>query len=334
MNNNIKETKEEDKNNKFINSMRTNIDQKNNKKDNIPFRKLNLKKYNPNSLIQKYRNSMNRNIFGATRLLINEASKNLLQNKIIKNNSYKKENLLNFDSISNSKIKSLKHSYIKNNYQSRIPNLKKAKTIRQYNNNKLNSNIQPKIKKENNNFFSKYASSSVYIPSHKIKEKEKNTIKNIKEYRLGLLSAGSTSYNNVIIPMISLTRQPSGFFNESENEKSSGKEEAKLRKNYMTYRKKNTVSGNFKQRKERNLSSYSQKARNEEFKDVEKLIPKFHKIKIEKGMMDSKLTKTLRDNFVSSYYKNRKYQINNRLRFLKSFNNKDKIRNIFNEIDL
>ena len=102
----------------------------------------------------------------------------------------------------------------------------------------------------------------------------------------------------------------------------------------MTYRKKNTVSGNFKQRKERNLSSYSQKARNEEFKDVEKLIPKFHKIKIEKGMMDSKLTKTLRDNFVSSYYKNRKYQINNRLRFLKSFNNKDKIRNIFNEIDL
>ena len=294
MNNNIKETKEEDKNNKFINSMRTNIDQKNNKKDNIPFRKLNLKKYNPNSLIQKYRNSMNRNIFGATRLLINEASKNLLQNKIIKNNSYKKENLLNFDSISNSKIKSLKHSYIKNNYQSRIPNLKKAKTIRQYN----------------------------------------NTIKDIKEYRLRLLSAGSTSYNNVIIPMISLTRQPSGFFNESENEKSSGKEEAKLRKNYMTYRKKNTVSGNFKQRKERNLSSYSQKARNEEFKDVEKLIPKFHKIKIEKGMMDSKLTKTLRDNFVSSYYKNRKYQINNRLRFLKSFNNKDKIRNIFNEIDL
>ena len=84
------------------------------------------------------------------------------------------------------------------------------------------------------------------------------------------------------------------------------------------------------------ISSYlcNKKARNEEFKDVEKLIPKFHKIKIEKGMMDSKLTKTLRDNFVSSYYKNRKYQINNRLRFLKSFNNKDKIRNIFNEIDL
>ena len=32
------------------------------------------------------------------------------------------------------------------------------------------------------------------------------------------------------------------------------------------------------------MSSYSKKANEEEFKDVEKLIPKFHKIKIEKGI--------------------------------------------------
>ena len=103
----------------------------------------------------------------------------------------------------------------------------------------------------------------------------------------------------------------------------------------MTYRKKNIISGNLKQnQKRRNMSSYSKKANEEEFKDVEKLIPKFHKIKIEKGMMDSKLTKTLRDNFMSNYYNNKKYQIRNRSGFLKLINNKGKIKNIFNEMNI
>ena len=131
--------------------------------------------------------------------------------------------------------------------------------------------------KDKNNFFNQYASASVYI-QRKNEEKKKN---DLKEYRLGLLSAGSTSYNNVIIPMLSLTRQPSNFFNDSENEKSFGNDETtKNKKNYMTYRKKNIISGNLKQnQKRRNMSSYSKKANEEEFKDVEKLIPKFHKIK-------------------------------------------------------
>lgn len=136
--------------------------------------------------------------------------------------------------------------------------------------------------------------------------------------------------------MLSLTRQPSNFFNDSENEKSFGNDESrKNKKNYMTYRKKNIISGNLKQnQKRRNMSSYSKKANEEEFKDVEKLIPKFHKIKIEKGMMDSKLTKTLRDNFMSNYYNNKKYQIRNRSGFLKLINNKGKIKNIFNEMNI
>ena len=136
--------------------------------------------------------------------------------------------------------------------------------------------------------------------------------------------------------MLSLTRQPSNFFNDSENEKSFGNDETtKNKKNYMTYRKKNIISGNLKQnQKRRNMSSYSKKANEEEFKDVEKLIPKFHKIKIEKGMMDSKLTKTLRDNFMSNYYNNKKYQIRNRSGFLKLINNKGKIKNIFNEMNI
>ena len=224
-----------------------------------------------------------------------------------------------------------------------MPNLKKSNTINKLKKTNTNTNGIINIqyqqqkpdnqKKDKNNFFGQCASSSVYIPSRKNEEKGKNYF---KEYRIGLLSAGSTSYNNVIIPMLSMTRHPSGFFDERENEKSFGNENINIknRKNYMTYRKKNVVSGgNLKSnRKIRNLSSYSKRAENEEFKDVEKLIPKFHKIKIEKGMMDTKLTKTLKDNFASNYHKNRKYQIKNRLEFMKLINNKSRIKNIYNEM--
>ena len=246
-----------------------------------------------------------------------------------------KGNIINIDSIHNSKINSLTNNHLNATH---LPNLKKSNinTLKKVNTNEILNQCQQqkydKQAKDKKNFFGKSASSSVYIPSRKIEERGKNYF---KEYRLGLLSAGSTSYNNVIIPMLSMTRHPSGFFDNRENEKSFGNENVlKNRKNYMTYRKKNVVSGgNLKQnRKVRNLSSYSKREDNEEFKDVEKLIPKFHKIKIEKGMMDSKLTKTLKDNFASNYHKNRKYQIKNRLEFMKQFNDKSRIKNIYNEI--
>ena len=149
-----------------------------------------------------------------------------------------------------------------------MPNLKKSNTINKLKKTNTNTNGIINIqyqqqkpdnqKKDKNNFFGQCASSSVYIPSRKNEEKGKNYF---KEYRIGLLSAGSTSYNNVIIPMLSMTRHPSGFFDERENEKSFGNENINIRnrKNYMTYRKKNVVSGgNLKSnRKIRNLSSYS-----------------------------------------------------------------------------
>ena len=43
-------------------------------------------------------------------------------------------------------------------------------------------------------------------------------------------------------------------------------------------------------------------------------------------MMDSNLTKTLKDNFVANYNKTRKYKIKNE--FLKLLNDKEKIKNI------
>ena len=233
----------------------------------------------------------------------------------------KKENIFNIDSIPLSKTK---ESYQNLNYENPLPNLQQVKSNTIIHNFQVQQQPQTNQAKGKNIFFNQYASSSVYLPSRKYEQKEKSYL---KEYRLGLLSAGSTSYNNVIIPMISLTRQPSGFFNENEKSFGNGNMQ-RSRKNYMTFRKKNIVSSDClrQNRKVRNLSSYSKIGNNEEFKDVEKLIPKFHKIKIEKGMMDSKLTKTLKDNFIANYNRSRKYKIKNE--FLKLINDKEKIKNI------
>ena len=300
-----------------------NINNKNiNKNEDIILRKLNLKKHSSNGFMQIYRNN-NAHI----------DTKYLQYNKIIKNKTIKNENPFSIDSKYNSKIDFLRQKYIKNNYEMPIPNLKRTNPLKNIKNNTRTSLQAKTLKEKTNNFFKEYDFSNLYFPpKNKSEEKGKN---NLKEYRIGLLSAGSTSYNSVIIPMISLKRQSSSYFIGNENDKNFGiNDTTKTKKNFISYIKKTILSGKCKQnQKVRNLSSYVKKHVNEDFKDVEKLIPKFHKIKIEKGMMDSRLAKTLRDNFVENYYKNRKYQVRNRLKFIKSFN-KEKAKNIYNDLDL
>ena len=313
----MKIKREEDKNNKqlinnniSIDTKKINPNIKQNKIINNENKKLFFKKHNQISLMQKYRNNnnnSNRNILNINKILNKKELRNSIHNNVIKNISIKKEKNVN-------DIKCLKYSLINDKYQYNDGhNIKITRLIEKKQNDIFKKIMERKIIKskidKNNisNFFSHNASESVYIPSRK------KTVKNnydIKEYRLGLLSAGSTSYNNVIIPMISLSRQPSGFFNkhnniERENEKCFGEYTLKNRENYRTYRKNNLFfnkSGqNGQNQKVRKLSSFQKRNNLEEFKDVEKLISKFHKIKIEKGMMDSKLTKTLKDNFISTY---------------------------------
>ena len=300
-----------------------NINNKNiNKNEDIILRKLNLKKNSSKGFMQLYRNNN-----------AHMDTKYLHYNKIIKNKTIKNENPFSIDSKYNSKIDFLRQKYIKNNYEMPIPNLKRTNPLKNIKNNTRTSLQAKTLKGKTNNFFNGYDFSNLYFPpKNKLEEKGKN---NLKEYRIGLLSAGSTSYNSVIIPMISLKRQSSSYFIGNENDKNFGiNDTTKTKKNFISYIKKTILSGKCKQnQKVRNLSSYVKKHVNEDFKDVEKLIPKFHKIKIEKGMMDSRLAKTLRDNFVENYYKNRKYQVRNRLKFIKSFN-KEKAKNIYNDLDL
>ena len=136
----------------------------------------------------------------------------------------KKENLFNFDSIPLSKTK---ESYLNINCQNPLPNLQPAKNniIQIFKCNNLRQ-IKQKVKI----LFLINMLLQVYIfLLENMNKKKKN---NLKEYRLRLLSAGSTSYNNVIIPMISLTQQPSGFFNE--NEKSFGYDNLKRSRKYFS----------------------------------------------------------------------------------------------------
>ena len=138
-----------------------NINNKNiNKNEDIIFRKLNLQKHSPNSLMQKYRNSN-----------INRDSNYIQYNKVIKNKITKKnENPFSIDSIYNSKIDLLRQNYVRNNYEINFPNFKGSKPIKN-NKNNTRTSLQAKTLKEKNNkknnFFSEYDFSSEYFPPKK-----------------------------------------------------------------------------------------------------------------------------------------------------------------------
>ena len=194
---NITKEKNEEKknNNKIINKNKSISNSKMNNNNLIPFRKLNLNKYNPKSFVQKYRNNSKKNIIPSNKIINTKDSKYLLYNRIIKNKMKKKENIFNFDSIPLSKTK---ESYLNINYQNPLPNLQPTK-------NNIIQNFQVK---------------------------QVQQVQNLRQIKQKYLSPGSTSYNNVIIPMISLTRQPSGFFNE--NEKSFGYDNLKRSRKYFS----------------------------------------------------------------------------------------------------
>ena len=141
---NITKEKNEEKknNNKIINKNKSISNSKMNNNNLIPFRKLNLNKYNPKSFVQKYRNNSKKNIIPSNKIINTKDSKYLLYNRIIKNKMKKKENIFNFDSIPLSKTK---ESYLNINYQNPLPNLQPAKNNIIQNFQVLRQ-IKPKVK--------------------------------------------------------------------------------------------------------------------------------------------------------------------------------------------
>ena len=190
----------------------------------------------------------------------------------------------------------------------------------------------------NNNIMNYSPSTSAYTNSTKQINSNisnsKNATDDFSKYRLGLLSAGSSSYNNVIIPMLSLRRPVSNFnsggdklLNNGEsylnniNIKNEIKEEKKPieKEHSIIFKNKNTINI-FKNKYIMKNQKYKDRLCDSEnnddllYRNMEKLIPKFHKIKIEKGMMNTNIANTLGKKLFYNYYnqhnKNNKLPIN------------------------
>ena len=104
------EKKEENKNDKIVNANKYKVN--NPQSENIPFRKLNIKKYNPKSSHQKYKYNIKKNSYNSNNITISKKSKHLLYNRIINNKIKKEENIINIDLIHNSKVNSLRNNYL------------------------------------------------------------------------------------------------------------------------------------------------------------------------------------------------------------------------------
>jgi hypothetical protein len=183
----------------------------------------------------------------------------------------------------------------------------------------------------------------------------KNYTEDLSKFRMGLLSAGSTSNNNIIIPMIPIRRPVSNFnfgggqlwnniennnknininnknlmekgiiidenkninnnLKQSEDEKAFdvefNKDELNMnlnnsKKNYNIYNKSNNITRN------KSLKNPDMKKQFELFPmksdisnlyiGMDKMITKLHKIKIEKGMMNTGIMNSLNKKFNNEY---------------------------------
>ena len=175
-----------------------------------------------------------------------------------------------------------------------------------------------------------------------------NYTEDLSKFRMGLLSAGSTSNNNIIIPMIPIRRPVSNFnfgggqlWNNFENnnininnnniidkvtnindDKNANinnnlkKEEDEIifdpefnkkdsispKRNYNIYNKSNNNATRNKSFKSQDLKKqYEANDINNLYIGMDKMITKLHKIKIEKGMMNSGIVNSLNKKFNNDY---------------------------------
>ena len=183
----------------------------------------------------------------------------------------------------------------------------------------------------------------------------KNYTEDLSKFRMGLLSAGSTSNNNIIIPMIPMKRPVSNFnfgggqlwnnldnnnknmidkpvmIDENKNESNNNnlkKEEKQIifdvefNKNEINMNLNNSkkdynksdYSNSNNIEKNKNLKSQDMKRSynafqaksdinniNKVYIGIDNIITKLHKIKIEKGMMNSEIVNSLNKNFNYDY---------------------------------
>ena len=173
--------------------------------------------------------------------------------------------------------------------------------------------------------------------------RNQNYTEDLSKFRLGLLSAGSTSNNNIIIPIIPLSRPVSNFnfgggqlLNHFENNninkniinKNVIKNEDKnniIKNNYnlkneedenkleIEFNKKGLNMNNIYSKphnetrnklvRSQNIKDHYKDMKNDmnNYLDMDKILGRLHKIKIEKGMMNSSIVNSLNKKLNSDY---------------------------------
>ena len=134
--------------------------------------------------------------------------------------------------------------------------------------------------------------------SSKVNTNMKSMNNDLTQFGMGLISAGSTTNNNIIIPILTKTRPESNFNcgggiikNFNENFENNGKpktidSDKNLGQNKSrNFRKKTCKSQEVQKRIN---ASMKNKELYRVFPDFQRIMPTFHKIKIEKGMTNIK----------------------------------------------
>ena len=151
-----------------------------------------------------------------------------------------------------------------------------------------------------NNYINDNTQATTYITysTKKLSSSKLNNMKSMNndstQFNMGLISGGSTTNNNIIIPILTKARPESNFNcgggiikNFNENLEINGRNKTiDSSKNIRQNKSRNTRKKICKSQEVQKRSNASMK--NKElykiFPDLQKVIPNFHKIKIEKGM--------------------------------------------------
>ena len=145
------------------------------------------------------------------------------------------------------------------------------------------------------------------------------------QYGMNLISTTSSTNNNIIIPILTMSRPASNFncgggilHSFNNNETKFGKNNDKNENNYELNNFNNGVKRSkvckSQEIKGRFTASMKNKNINNLFPDMQRLIPNFHKIKIEKGMFNPKLGNSLTKKISfenNNLYGNNKIKIKN-----------------------
>ena len=210
------------------------------------------------------------------------------------------QNYTNFDNNIKSSI------YVKNNLRSK--SIDKTNQII----NK-NSNVNNNINSTNDTSAFTHSSKKYFSPRALYTQ---NYTEDLSKFRMGLLSAGSSCNNNIIIPLMSFRMPVSNFKLNAERDINNENIEVKNKEINIDssnskitnniYNKTNSASRNNKpfrhaEMKKRLELFQSKNDINNLYIGMDKMITKLHKIKIEKGMMNSGIVNSLNKKFNRDY---------------------------------